>query len=235
MSDHLGDIFTFYPGDLSKGRSAQMRLLPGLPLAAVPPQGRTPHLHPCHTLGAVPLSPRSSRPVRAIPAGVTPWKGPPSLRIKEVQCSEPVLIWGPWEALSLLEGAPGSWQVSTLAGGSREELRFCPQTLGEQGTDLGRRGTCVLERSSDHLGLKQWGDTGVLSRGVGGRHGQRRGLGRGSLNVYSGWKVSLARRLSAECRDCQGGREERGSLHPQPPSLILDPRVAVTWQPLAEG
>lgn len=110
MSDHLGDIFTFYPRDLPKGRSAQTRVLPGPRLAGVPASEQDNSPLTCHTLCAVPLSPRSSSRSGAITAGLTPWKGTPSLCIQEVRCSEPVRVrgwvWG-WGWRGCAEGPLG--------------------------------------------------------------------------------------------------------------------------------
>lgn len=53
------------------------------------------------------------------------------------------------ESTSKARAGTRRWWVAGLTGGSCE-LRFCSQAAGRQGMVLSRRGTCVLERSSNH-------------------------------------------------------------------------------------
>lgn len=116
---------------------------------------------PAHTLYAVPLSPRSLKPVRG-----NHWISPKLMMTPEkallsaMSQSLPRAAGcgnthgGPQEGASAFHSRAGigTRQLAGDKAGWRvmAELRFCPQTEGKQGMLLGKRGTCVLERSSDH-------------------------------------------------------------------------------------
>lgn len=141
MSDHLGDIFTSYSRDLSKGRHAQTRLLPGPRLADVPTSEQDtspPSLTSTPaTLCAVPLSPRAQ-----LVRGHHCWADTmerPSWEVSAVSRSWAAAGAGGWgcaegplggiSACDSGAGISARWRVT---GGAQ----ILPPTLGKQGKVL---------------------------------------------------------------------------------------------------